>query len=280
MSKIFIPPRQDKGNKNNPPESSPFFRKGRTGGFERVSAIICAAGKGNRMAGATPAKQVKQFLNLGGRPLLTYSLKTFIDSSIIEQIVLVVPKGMINYTKKKVVAKLKCGRKKILLIEGGKERQDSVSQGLKALSDDTKIVVIHDGVRPFVTREMINEVVKQAIKFRAAVTAIPMTDTVKKAEGKFFIRTVDRSRLWRIQTPQAFEYSLIRKAYETASALGYYATDDASLVENLGVRIKIVLGSIQNIKVTTLEDFRLAEAILDQISNIKNQKHKSTKTTR
>jgi 2-C-methyl-D-erythritol 4-phosphate cytidylyltransferase len=222
----------------------------------KVSAIIPAAGSGKRMGGKTS----KQYLQIGGRPIIVETLSVFQKAEIIHDIILVAPPAEVAATKEMVEA---AGITKVVAVTGGGvERQDSIRNGLDLLRDDSEIVVVHDGVRPFVTEEMIKSSVAAAKEAGAAVVAVPVKDTVKRAENLSVIETVPRDELWLAQTPQAFRCDIIKKAYLEAEKNSFIGTDDASLVEAMGKGVKIVPGSYENIKITTPEDLIFAEAIL------------------
>jgi 2-C-methyl-D-erythritol 4-phosphate cytidylyltransferase len=219
----------------------------------QVSAIIAAGGRGKRMNSGLS----KQFLNIKGRPILYYTLSTFESLDMFHEIVMVVGEADFSYADN-IVNRYRF--KKTRLVKGGNERQDSVYNGLRALSPQTDIVVIHDGVRPFVTRDIIKRSIGAAKKHRAAGAAVPVKDTIKVVDECNVIKqTPDRSALWAMQTPQTFIYQLILDAYETAFKDGYYGTDDAVLVERLGLPVKIIEGAYENIKITTPEDIIIAE---------------------
>jgi 2-C-methyl-D-erythritol 4-phosphate cytidylyltransferase len=148
------------------------------------------------------------------------------------------------------------------VVVGGQQRQDSVYNGFRALDMLADIVVVHDGVRPFPTSQMITDTIEAAKQHGAAVTAIPVSDTIKKRTDEFVEQTVSRDGLWRVQTPQAFQYGLLQKAFEKAIADSYCGTDEGALVEYLGNQVKIVFGSELNIKITRKEDLVLGESIL------------------
>jgi 2-C-methyl-D-erythritol 4-phosphate cytidylyltransferase len=150
---------------------------------------------------------------------------------------------------------------KVKITEGGERRQDSVYNALRKIPK-ADVVVIHDGVRPFVERSLVEEVILKAWKHGAAIAAVPVVDTVKVADGEVVERTLLRSTLWSAQTPQAFRFDLLNSCYREAYKYGYYATDDSELVERGGVKPKLVMGSRKNIKITTQEDLVIAEAIL------------------
>ena len=224
----------------------------------RVIALIPAAGKGERMNRSLP----KQFLPLEGKPILHHTLQVFVKSPSIEGIVLVVDKDMMKYVRENLLLG-KEFEKIEKVVEGGKSRQESVYRGLKSIKN-CEIVVIHDAVRPFLNQEILEEAIRKAREEEAVITAIPLQDTLKEVGKKGVQRTLNRENLWKAQTPQVFKYSLILEAHEKARKEGYLGTDDASLVERLGKRVGIVVGSPLNIKITTSLDLLLAEAILKE----------------
>lgn len=229
-----------------------------------VSAIIVAGGKGARMSDGKP----KQFLSLSGLPILSHTLLVFDACREIDRIFLVVPKEELNYCHTHILHPLKL-KKKPGLVEGGIKRQDSVYNGLLAVNDalsdeKSEIVVIHDGVRPFIRIDQISACINEAQKVGACILGIPAFDTLKRVNNSEYIeKTIHRNDIWLAQTPQAFNHSIIIKAHEDAKLHGYVGTDDASLVERLGKHVKIILGSRFNIKITTQEDLLLAHAILE-----------------
>ena len=223
-----------------------------------VVALVPAAGRGLRMGGSVP----KQFLSIGGEPLIVQSLRILHAAPEISQIILAVPSADIEYCEKEIVSRHRF-TKVTKVVAGGAERQDSVRYALAQVPSDTDIVLIHDAVRPFVTQRMIEEVVTAARKEGAAIIALPMRDTVKQVRKDGMIeRTVDRTPLWLAQTPQAFRRDWIETAHRNAHAEGVRATDDAFLVEWLGYSVAVVEGSGENIKVTRPEDMVIGEAIL------------------
>lgn len=224
----------------------------------RTVALVPAAGRGLRMGGSVP----KQFLALGGQPLILYSLRALQASSIIDEIILAVPQNEMDYCLKEVVAKHHF-TKVTKVVPGGRERQDSVRHALEAVQDDVDVVLIHDAVRPFLTERMVEEVVQSAREKGAAIIALPMKDTVKQVGADHVIeRTVDRQSLWLAQTPQAFRRDWLLAAHRKAHAEGVRATDDAYLIEWAGHPVSVVEGSGENIKVTRPEDMVIGEAIL------------------
>jgi 2-C-methyl-D-erythritol 4-phosphate cytidylyltransferase len=224
-----------------------------------ISAIIVAAGKGIRMND----KLRKQYLLLAGRPVLAHTLLVFDVCTLIENIILVVPPKDIDYCQKDILAPLEL-YKKINLVPGGEKRQDSVYNGLMAIDKDiAEIIVIHDGVRPFVSQDQVAACITGAKEYGACILSIPADDTLKQVDRSGFIcSTLKRDDIFLAQTPQAFQYDLIIKAHENARKEGFVGTDDASLVERLGGNIKTIYGSKQNIKITTREDIIFATALL------------------
>ncbi|MEO8046077.1 MAG: 2-C-methyl-D-erythritol 4-phosphate cytidylyltransferase [Nitrospirota bacterium] len=241
-----------------------------------VVALVPAAGRGLRMGGAIP----KQFLSLGGEPLILQSLRTLQAAPGIDQIVLAVPLADVEYCENEIVSRHRL-TKVTKVVAGGAERQDSVRSALAQVHSETEIVLIHDAVRPFMTLQMIAEVVAAAKKEGAAIIALPMRDTVKQVRTDGTIeRTVDRTPLWLAQTPQAFRRDWIEAAHKNAHAEGVRATDDAFLVEWLGYPVVVVEGSGENIKVTRPEDMVIGEAILASRVKKGEPGKKSSKGTR
>ena len=228
---------------------------------EKIGAIVLAAGSGSRMQ----SKTAKQYLPLDGKPLIYYALEQFQESTV-DSIVLVVSQGQEEYCRKEIVEQY--GFSKVSeIVAGGKERYDSVYAGLTALTG-CDYVLIHDGARPFLDQEIIGRVIDEVLKSKACIAAMPAKDTIKIAnEESVAIETPDRSRLWQVQTPQAFEYALIKKAYENILAQNTLGiTDDAQVLERAtGKCSKLVQGSYRNIKVTTPEDLLVAEAFLKDL---------------
>jgi 2-C-methyl-D-erythritol 4-phosphate cytidylyltransferase len=218
----------------------------------KVSAIIVAAGESRRMNGID-----KVLAPLEGRPVLSYVLSAFDSCKSVDNIVLVVNEKSLEACRK-LVAEAGLS-KSIDVCVGGKRRQDSVAAGLKRLKD-CDWVVIHDGARPLVTKELIEEGLKAAKETGAAVAAVPVTDTIKVAgDDRIVLETPVRQNLWAVQTPQLFRFDIISKAYQQAKG---EVTDDAALVEQAGYKVKLYMGSYDNIKITTPQDLLIAEAIL------------------
>jgi 2-C-methyl-D-erythritol 4-phosphate cytidylyltransferase len=220
-------------------------------------AVIVAGGQGTRIEGKLP----KQFLNLGDRPILAHCVQRFESCETIDQMVLVVPEDYLGYCSQAIVDQYDFKKVKKIVC-GGKERQDSVYLGLKACPKSTTVVAIHDGVRPFVSPQKISESIGLCVEKKAVILAVPAKDTVKRVEGNSVVTTLDRKKLWLVQTPQVFEYSFILNAYEKAIEDGFAGTDDAMLVERLGHQVTVVEGEYQNIKITTAEDLAIAEKFI------------------
>jgi 2-C-methyl-D-erythritol 4-phosphate cytidylyltransferase len=226
--------------------------------MSKVTVLIPAAGMGKRMGKAV----AKQFLLLGDKPVLAHTLLAFQRSSEIDEIIPILAKEDMESCLREIIEKFNITKVKTLVV-GGKERQESVSHGLQKLEKNASIVLVHDGVRPFVTQEMIHEVVESARKGECVTVGVPLKDTVKEVDDQGMVRqTLDRSRLWAIQTPQAFPAKVLKHAYEESSRHNAVGTDDAMLVERAGGKVRVIMGSYENIKITTPEDLILAEEIL------------------
>ena len=225
----------------------------------KTIALVPAAGMGKRMG----ASINKQYLLLGGKPILARTLELFQQADFIDEVYPIVPQEEIDYCRVNIVEKY--GITKVRqIIAGGAERQNSVLNGLRAVAMSTAgIVVIHDGARPLVPLSAVRRSVELAAEHDGALVAVPAKDTVKIVKGAFVISTPPRDSLWLAQTPQTFRYGIIRHAYETAEAEGFIGTDDASLLERTGKKVHIVIGDYRNIKITTPEDLTLAEAFLN-----------------
>lgn len=229
----------------------------------KTVAIIPAGGSGKRMQ----ENQSKQYLLLDGVPVLVHTLRIFQGSPKIDEIFLIVPEDDIEFARKLIVEKY--GISKVSrILAGGRERQDSVRNGINALASDHDIVVIHDGVRPFISEELVNSAIVEASKEEAVTVGVPVKDTVKSVDDHAWVReTLNRSTLWLTQTPQAFKRDVIKKAYEVAYEDNYYGTDDTSLVERLGINVKMIRGSYDNIKITTKDDIVLAEGLIKRFKS-------------
>lgn len=224
----------------------------------RVSVIIAAAGMSNRMG----SKINKQFIALNGKPILAHTIEKFEKSRYIDEIILVAKEEEIEYCRKEIIKKYKF-KKVSNVIRGGKERQDSIYNGILALNENADIVLTHDGARPFVKNENIEDGIKGVIEHGACVIGVPVTDTIKVVgKDKNIKDTPQRSLLWAAQTPQCFLKDILIKGYEKAMKDNFLGTDDSSIVERIGYDVKILMGSYENIKITTPEDIILAESLL------------------
>lgn len=223
-------------------------------------ALIPAAGMGKRMG----ASINKQYLQLNGLPIVARTIAVFEQSRLIDAIYLVIPADEIPYCREHVVAA--CGFTKVAaIVPGGRERQNSVMNGLNAMRAnvaDNDVILIHDGVRPLVTEAMLHESVAVAEKRDGAVVAVPVKDTIKTVRDGIIVDTPARENLWQAQTPQSFRFGIIHNAHLSAEADGFMGTDDASLIERTGGEVCIIRGDYRNIKITTPEDLLLAEAFL------------------
>ena len=229
--------------------------------MEKYTAIVLAAGVGKRMN----SKIQKQYMLLGGKPVLFYALDAF-EKSRVDEIILVVGKGEIEYCRKEIVEKYKF-HKVTKIVEGGKERYHSVYEGLKAI-DTADYVLIHDGARPFINQQILVHAIEAVKQYQACVVGMPVKDTIKiTTEDGFSKETPERKHVWMIQTPQCFSYSLIFEAYQKMlQNEDATITDDAMVLEKVkGLPVKMVEGSYRNIKITTPEDLLVAEAYLGDI---------------
>jgi 2-C-methyl-D-erythritol 4-phosphate cytidylyltransferase len=249
---------------------------------EKVIAIVPAAGLGRRFGHGTN----KPFQNLGGKPIIIWSLETLESVNEIVDIIPVLKVEDMEYGQKVFEEYSLSKIKKI--APGGRERQDSVYNGLKLIDDKNCMVFIHDGVRPLIEKLLIEEVIKELLTaplkshsallfqkggrgdfkgfkgFDGVALGVPLKDTIKEAENGIIKKTLRRDSLWAIQTPQVFHYRNILEAYEKAMKEGFYSTDDAALMERYGGKIKVVMGSYRNIKITTPEDLAIAELFLSK----------------
>ena len=223
-----------------------------------VCAVVPAGGLGTRMGGAVP----KQFLNLNGKPILYYTLKALQESGLISELILVVPKKEYGNACDQWLGKPEIVTK---VVVGGAKRQDSVYNGFCEVSRESEIVLVHDGVRPFLSHKMIRETINAAREYGAAITAIPVHDTIKRVDASGLVsQTVERENLWRVQTPQAFQYKILNEAFKKANSENFYGTDEGTLIEHLGAPVKVIEGSEKNIKITQPEDLELSETYISK----------------
>ncbi len=219
--------------------------------MKRVSVIVVAAGEGKRFGGAKPYSLLK------GKPILEWSLDTFEAHENVDEVILVLRD---DSRKKDFSARY---TKIVSVARGGEKRQDSVLSGFRQI-DPTKaeIVLVHDGVRPLVSSELIGRIIKAVQEKGAVVPVIPLKDTVKRVDGQEVKKTLEREKLFRVQTPQGFDYSVLKAAFDQAAKEDFYGTDEAVLVERTGKKVYVVQGDPRNIKITTPEDIKIAEAFL------------------
>jgi len=217
-----------------------------------VAVVIPAGGVGSRFGARTP----KQFLRLGTMPILAATVQHFARHPAVRAVVVAAPEPWVTRAGRilgRVVT-----RTPLTVVAGGRTRQDSVWLALQAAPEDVEIIVVHDAVRPMITRRLVDTVVRAAAAEGAAICALPLTETVKRVRAERVEATLDRSELWAVQTPQAFRADLLREAHEKARRDGVVGTDDAMLVERLGHPVRVVRGLAENVKITTPEDLRRA----------------------
>ena len=219
--------------------------------------VIVAAGTGSRMNMGIN----KQFIKLEGKEIIAYTIEKFYNNSNIEDIVVVVKEDESEFFKKEILDKYNF--KNVKIAYGGKERQDSVYNGLKLLDEKCDVVLIHDGARPFVSDKIIDKSIEEAKEHKAIVVGVPVKDTIKVIDNdKNIVDTPNRCVLWAVQTPQTFDYNILIDAYKDAFKNKFYGTDDAMLVERIGYKVKMLEGSYNNIKITTQEDLNIGSQIL------------------
>ena len=222
----------------------------------KVAAVIAAGGTGTRLG----KRLHKPFVPLAGRPILGRTLAVFEKTPAIDGIVVVTHPADIQAAWRMI---RRYGFSKVVaVVAGGASRMASVAQGLKALPSEVRWVAVHDAARPLVTRKVIEETLRAARGAKAAIAAVPVVPTIKEAKVNWVKGTLDRKNLWEVQTPQVFDRRLLEHAHEKGKSRGIVATDDAALVEAIGHRVRLVMGSHRNIKVTTPEDLVIAEALL------------------
>lgn len=225
-----------------------------------ISAIVVAAGRSNRFKG----KVSKVLAKIDSKPVIYYSLFALNRHPEIDEIIVVVSPSNIKAIAG-IIRRYKINKAKKIVL-GGRARKDSVLQGLKSIGQDTNHVLIHDGARPFINNDIISSLIVAAKISGAAVVGVPVKSTIKRVNPSLWVKeTVNRDGLWEIQTPQVFSKSIILKAYRKLG--GSKVTDDAMLVEKIGIKVKLALGSYSNIKITTPEDLIIAEAILRKVKS-------------
>jgi len=230
----------------------------------KTIAIIPAGGAGKRLK----AHVAKQYLFLDHMPVLVHTLKVFQKSKEIDNIILAVPPDDLVLVRQELIDNYGLTKVKTV-VAGGKERQDSVRNCLEAINGKCNLVVIHDAVRPFVTQKLLRQVIAAAKITGAASAGVKVKDTIKETKKDNMVAaTIPRRNLWLTQTPQAFKFELLKKAYNTAYDEKFYGTDDASLVERIGKKVKMIEGSYENIKLTTREDILIADALMKKENKI------------
>jgi 2-C-methyl-D-erythritol 4-phosphate cytidylyltransferase len=217
-----------------------------------VAVVLPAGGAGRRLGARTP----KQFLTIGGVPIVALTARQFARHPAVAELIVVAPVALVARTRALLARHV--ARARLVVVPGGAERQESVGEGLRAVSAGARIVVVHDAVRPFVTRAVIDATVAAARETGAAICALPISETIKRVRDGVVEGTVDRAGLWAVQTPQAFRAELLREAHDKARRDGFLGTDEAMLVERLGHPVRVVRGYEGNVKITTPGDLRRA----------------------
>ena len=228
---------------------------------QHTAALIPAAGSGLRMGGPV----AKPYLHLGNQEIVARTLAVFEACAAIDDVWLIVAAEQRDYCQRAIVERY--GLRKVRgIVPGGRERQESVWRGFQHLAEQVDLVIVHDGVRPFVTSEMLCRSLQGAVQHGAAVTAVPVKDTLKRVSVEGMVETtISRERLWRTQTPQAFQRAVLQAAFQHALMHGLTATDEAGLVEAAGHPVHVVLGTERNIKITTPDDLQLGERFLNLV---------------
>lgn len=222
-----------------------------------ITVIIAAAGRGSRMKMA----ENKVFVPLLGKPILLYSLERFARREDVGEIIVISAPHEVGEMASLVLGF--AGKTRVKVVAGGSERQYSVANALKAVTKDSELILVHDGARPLVTDAIIDDVIRSAREHGASIAAVAVKDTIKRVDANgIVVDTPPRKTLYAVQTPQGFDRDVLQRAYQQADEDGFLGTDDASLVERLGVSVAIAQGDYQNIKITTPEDLIIGEALL------------------
>jgi len=226
-----------------------------------IFAVIVAGGKGERMQ----ADIRKQYLMLDGISILARTVLSFAEIPVFDTVYLVIPETDFDFCTRHILTDIH-GKIPVQMVKGGSSRQESVYNGLSAITEPDSVVAIHDGVRPFVPVRQTEEAISWAVNDGGCILGIPAVDTLKNVDNNgYIVDTQHRSGVWQAQTPQIFQYPLIKKAHDDALLTGFIGTDDASLVENIGKRVKMLYGSPYNIKITQPEDLIIAQGILNHV---------------
>ncbi|GBE26677.1 2-C-methyl-D-erythritol 4-phosphate cytidylyltransferase [bacterium BMS3Bbin03] len=230
---------------------------------KHVIALIPAAGSGSRMGNDIK----KQYLRIGQKPILFYTLRQFDRCGAIEEIILAVPEEELAFVASEIVDRYHIHKVK-KIVAGGRERQDSVRAAFNAIDNTPDLVMIHDGIRPFVTAEILINAVQKTAELGATVAGIPVAATIKRVVDGEITGTLKRDELWEIQTPQTFRFDWLKRAFEKAEAENFYATDDAGLLEHAGFTVYAIPGSRLNVKITHPDDLKLAEFLANEFGTI------------
>ncbi|MCD6232723.1 2-C-methyl-D-erythritol 4-phosphate cytidylyltransferase [Candidatus Aerophobetes bacterium] len=225
----------------------------------KVEAIIAAGGKGERFG----KKEPKQFCLLSGKPILYWTILRFEKCKEVDEIIVVVPRGMKDYAKKILFSFWEFQKVK-KITEGGRDRNESVCRGLKEIDKNTNLVVIHDGVRPLVSSSFIEKLIQETKKYGAVIPALSVKETLKKVKEDWVRETIGKEGIYSVQTPQVFWRDLISRAYQEAKKYKWKSSDEATLVEKLGYKVKVIPGDERNIKITTPLDIKIAELLLKE----------------
>ena len=224
----------------------------------KIAAVIPVAGFGKRFSSKIP----KQYHLIAGQPLIAVTLNTILATKLVNQVVLV-HAPVYKQELVKIIQNFTAFSGKLFLTTGGATRQDSVYNGLQQVAADTDIVIVHDGVRPLVSRRIITESIKTAMRYGACITALPVRDTIKRVQNGVVMATIPRENLWQIQTPQTFRYQLLFDIHQKAKAQNFVGTDDASLAEWMGIPVYVIQGEETNIKITTAGDMEFLKFYLE-----------------
>ncbi len=232
--------------------------------------LIAAAGQGRRMGG----EKKKIYLSLAGKPVLAHTLEVFLKLNIFSQVIVIIAPREEDTFRKRVLDPFFSAGKQIFLLEGGEERQYSIFNGLQYLHKrkipEESVVCIHDGARPLVSEPLILSVYQEALSTGAAIAGIPLKDTIKEVDCNLMVlNTPLRDSFMAIQTPQCFKFSILWQAYCKAKEDNFLGSDDSSLVERLGIRVRVVPGNYENLKITTPDDLKVAEAYLSSRRSFK-----------
>lgn len=224
-----------------------------------ICAIIPVAGRGERFASKLP----KQYHEINGQPIIAITLQKFLSIEDISRGIVVAAPEEIDRIES-ILQVLDGFKERFQIIVGGEQRQDSVYNGLMSINSKIDIVIVHDGVRPLVSNKIIMESIRSAEKYGACITAVPVKDTIKRVQNNKVLTTLAREDLWQVQTPQTFQFNILKNAHEQAKLKNYYCTDEAGLVEWVGHPVHVITGDYNNIKVTTADDIKLIKGLYNE----------------